>query len=53
MSFVSRVEREEMYIVDDRYITFQRIVLTLHMCDIINEEQIDYRKSIFTLKTED
>ena len=31
--------------------TFQRIVLTLHMCDAIEEESISRRKTIYTLKT--
>ena len=30
--------------------TFKRITLTLHMCDMINEEQESYRKVNFTLK---
>ena len=31
--------------------TLQRILLTLHMCDQIEEERIDRRKTIITLKT--
>ena len=31
--------------------TFQRIVLTLHMCDMIEEETLSRRKTVFTLKT--
>ena len=31
--------------------TFQRIVLTLHMCDLIEEETLSRRKTIYTLKT--
>ena len=31
--------------------TFQRIVLTLHMCDAIEEEMLSRRKTIYTLKT--
>ena len=31
--------------------TLQRILLTLHMCDQIEEERIDRRKTIVTLKT--
>ena len=31
--------------------TFQRIVLTLHMCDMIEEEMLSRRKTIYTLKT--
>lgn len=30
--------------------TFKRITLTLHMCDMISEEQITSRKTLFTLK---
>lgn len=30
--------------------TFKRITLTLHMCDMINEEQVTSRKTLFTLK---
>ena len=31
-------------------VSFQKIVLTLHMCDLIEEELLDRRKTIFTLK---
>ena len=31
--------------------TFQRIVLTLHMCDAIEEEMLSSRKTVYTLKT--
>ena len=31
--------------------TFQRIALTLHMCDMIEEEMLSRRKTIYTLKT--
>lgn len=31
--------------------TLQRILHTLHMCDMIEEERIDRRKTIITLKT--
>ena len=31
-------------------VSFQKIVLTLHMCDLIEEEMLDRRKTIFTLK---
>ena len=30
--------------------TFKRITLTLHMCDMINEEMLSGRKTLFTLK---
>ena len=30
--------------------TFKRITLTLHMCDMINEETLSGRKTLFTLK---
>lgn len=30
--------------------TFKRITLTLHMCDMINEERLDARKYVFSLK---
>ena len=30
--------------------TFTKIVLTLHMCDLIEEEQLDRRKVIYTIK---
>ena len=30
--------------------TFKRIALTLHMCDMIDEERLDARKFIYTLK---
>ena len=30
--------------------TYTRITLTLHMCDMINEEQISFRKTLYTLK---
>ena len=30
--------------------TFKRITLTLHMCDMINEEALSGRKRLFTLK---
>ena len=31
--------------------TFQRVVLTLHMCDMIEEEMLSRRKTVYTLKT--
>ena len=31
--------------------TFQRIVLTLHMCDMIEEEMLSRRKTLYTIKT--
>lgn len=31
--------------------TFQRIVLTLHMCNMIEEEMLSRRKTIYTIKT--
>ena len=31
-------------------VSFQKIVLTLYMCDLIEEEMLDRRKTIFTLK---
>ena len=30
--------------------TFKRVTLTVHMCDIIDEERLDARKFIYTLK---
>ena len=33
--------------------TFQRIMLTLHMSDMIEEEWLDRRKVVFTLKNAD
>lgn len=30
--------------------TFKRVTLTLHMCDMINEEALSGRKTLFTLK---
>ncbi len=32
--------------------TFAKIVKTLHLCDLIEEEMIDRRKTLYTLKTE-
>ena len=31
-------------------VSFQKIVLTLHMCDLIEEERLGRRKTIYTLK---
>lgn len=31
-------------------VSFQKIVLSLLMCDLIEEEMLDRRKTIFTLK---
>ena len=31
--------------------TFQHVVLTLHMCDMIEEEMLSRRKTVYTLKT--
>ena len=31
--------------------TFKRITLTLHMCDMINEERLDTRKYVYSIKT--
>ena len=31
--------------------TFQRIVITLHVCDMIEEEMLSRRKTLYTLKT--
>ena len=30
--------------------TFKRVTLTVHMCDMIDEERLDARKFIYTLK---
>ncbi|MDO5319706.1 MAG: hypothetical protein Q4G65_13850 [bacterium] len=30
--------------------TFKRITLTLHMCDMIDEEHLSGRKTVFSLK---
>ena len=48
------VEREKRFadtgILEPVVVTDSKVVLTLHMCDMIEEESLSRRKTIYTLK---
>ena len=47
-----RIEDEAGELVNSPHLTtFKRITLTLHMCDMINEERLDTRKYVYSIKT--